>query len=206
MKITRLVVGELQTNCFLVSDNDGETIIIDPGDSPEHIQREIESRNLTPRKIICTHGHPDHTFAAGLLQSRLNLDMVIHESDRWLVEAGPGELEMFFDMSDYAAPVLGKCLEDGDIIEVGSLKMSVIHTPGHTPGGVSILCDGELFSGDTLFAGGVGRTDLPRGSQAELMRSIETRLLVLDDNTRVYPGHGPETTIGEEKRDNPWLR
>jgi hydroxyacylglutathione hydrolase len=118
---------------------------------------------------------------------------------------GPGELEVFFDMHDYVAPTLNQYLQDGEVIQAGALKLSVIHTPGHTPGGVSILCDGDLFSGDTLFAGGIGRTDFPGGSQAELMKSIHTRLFALEDNTRVYPGHGPETTIGEEKRSNPWL-
>lgn len=206
MKINRLVLGELQMNCYLVSDDAGETVIIDPGDSTDHIQREIESRSLTPRTILLTHGHADHTFAAGLLQSRLNLDIVVHEGDRWLVEHGPGDLEVFFDMHDYVAPTMNKFLQDGEVIEVGSLKLSVIHTPGHTPGGVSILCDGELFSGDTLFARGIGRTDLPGGSHDELMNSIQTRLFALDDTTRVYPGHGPETTIGEERQSNPWLR
>ncbi|MDO8586842.1 MAG: MBL fold metallo-hydrolase [Armatimonadota bacterium] len=202
----RLVVGELQTNCFILADDEGDAVIIDPGEDPERIEKTIHSYELTPRYILCTHGHADHTFAAGRLQSSFDVEVLIHELDRPLIDEGLGELAFIFDVRKYEKPTLGPALSDGQILEVGSMRLQVIHTPGHTPGGVSLLCGSDLFSGDTLFAGGVGRTDLPGGSQDELLRSIRGRLLVLDDDTRVYPGHGPETTIGEERQSNPWLR
>jgi hydroxyacylglutathione hydrolase len=206
VRIRKLMVGELQTNCFIVADDNGDAVIIDPGGDAERIEDAVASHELTPRYIICTHGHADHTFAVGRLQSTFNVDLLVHDLDRALVEAGPGDLAFIFDLRQYVPPVFGPALTDGQKVQAGSLLFEVIHTPGHTPGGVSLLCGKELFSGDTLFASGVGRTDLPGGSQEDLMRSIHTRLLVLDDDTRVYSGHGPDTTIGEERRSNPRLR
>jgi len=206
VRIRRLVVGELQTNCFVLADEEGDAVIIDPGEDPERIEKTIHSYELTPRYILCTHGHPDHTFAAGSLQSSFDVEVLIHEMDIPMIGEGLDDLAFLFDLRKYVKPLLGPPLSDGQVLQVGSVRLQVIHTPGHTPGGVSLLCGSDLFSGDTLFAGGVGRTDLPGGSQDELTRSIEARLLVLSDETRVYPGHGPDTTIGEERQTNPWLR
>lgn len=206
MRIRRLVVGQLQTNCLILSDNEGEAVIVDPGEDAERIVEAIVSHDLTPRYILCTHAHIDHTFAAGTLQASYNIDLLIHELDRPLLGEGLGELAFLYDMRWYQPPILGSPLVDGQIINVGELEMKVIHTPGHTPGGVSLLCGSDLLSGDTLFAGGIGRTDFPGGSAPQLLNSIHNRLLPLDDEIRVYPGHGPETTIGEERQTNPWLR
>jgi len=206
VRIRKLVVGFLQTNCLIVSDDEGEAVIIDPGEDAEHIEDLIASYDLTPRHILCTHAHIDHTFAAGRLQETFNVELLIHDLDRPLLGEILPEVAFIFDMRQYQQPVLGSPLTDGQTIQVGSLQLQVIHTPGHTPGGVLLLCGSDLISGDTLFAGGVGRTDFPGGSEQQLLQSIHTRLLTLDDETRVYPGHGPETTIGQERQTNPWLR
>ncbi|MDO8682610.1 MAG: MBL fold metallo-hydrolase [Armatimonadota bacterium] len=206
MKVRRLVVGQLQTNCYIVADDNGDAVIIDPGSDAERIEDVIVSHELTPKYILCTHGHPDHTFAAGRLQAAFNIDTLIHDGDRPLIEQGIGELAFIFDMRSYMEPSLGPSLTDGQIIQIGSLQLRTIHTPGHTPGGVSFLCGKDVFTGDTLFAGGVGRTDLPGGSERTLLKSIETRLMILDDDIRARPGHSQETTIGDERQSNPWLR
>jgi hydroxyacylglutathione hydrolase len=206
VRIKKLVVGPLQTNCYIVADSDGEAIIIDPGGDAERIEKTIESHELTPRWILCTHGHPDHTYAAGRLQSSYDIELLVHAKDRPMVEAGLGELAFVFDTRGYQKPIIGPAIEDGQTIKVGSLVFYAAHTPGHTPGGMSFVGGHDVFTGDTLFACGIGRTDLPGGSASTLLHSIEKRLFVLNDETRVHPGHGDETTIGEEKRDNPWLR
>ena len=206
MRVRKLVVGELETNCYIVTDDEGDAVIIDPGGDAQRIERVIEDEELTPTCILCTHGHPDHIFAAGLLQETFSVDLRIHELDAVLVARGVGEMEFLFDMQAFRNPVLGDSISDGETVRVGEIGLKVIQTPGHTPGSVCFLCGQDLFAGDTLFAGGVGRTDLVGGSETALVKSIQARLLVMDDEVRVHPGHGPETTIGDEKRSNPWLR
>ena len=206
MRIRRLVVGELETNCYVVADDEGDAVIIDPGGDAQRIMRWVEEEALTPTCILCTHGHPDHIFAAGLLQETFNVDLRVHQLDTALVARGVGEMEFLFDMQAFRKPILGNPISDGEIVPVGDTGLTVIQTPGHTPGSVCLLCGQDLFSGDTLFAGGVGRTDLAGGSETALLKSIQAKLLVMDDEVSVHPGHGPETTIGDEKRSNPWLR
>jgi len=210
VRLHRLVVGDLQTNAYIVADDQGTAAVIDPGGDPGRVESVILSNRLRPNYILCTHGHPDHTFAVGaLLQTFEDAIFLLHGLDVPMLESGIddlGALALLFDAAAYRRPRLGGELSDGQVIPVGSLELTVLHTPGHTPGGICLVCGKDVFTGDTLFAGGIGRTDLPGGSQEALIRSIETRLLTLDDDTRAHPGHGPETTIGEEKRTNPWLR
>jgi glyoxylase-like metal-dependent hydrolase (beta-lactamase superfamily II) len=205
MRIERLVVSPLQTNCYIVADDNGSSAIIDPGGDVQVIEGYIQDNNLTVTKILLTHGHPDHLFAAGQLQQAHKLELVMHGDDVEGIEPNLEIAAMFYDMNEYVPPKPTQLVSDGDIVTVGEIEFQVIHTPGHTPGGICFLNDGVIFSGDTLFAGSIGRTDFLGGSFDALMDSIKNRLLTLSDSTRVYPGHGGETTIGNEKMFNPFI-
>ena len=192
--VHRIVVGELQTNCYLLVDvAANECLIIDPGGDFQKIKSFIHSRDLTPLFIINTHGHADHITA----NSQFGLPVYIHEDDAGFLS------DPHKNLSPAPFIVQGRperLLKNGEIIKAGNLNLQVIHTPGHTPGSICLLCGEVLFSGDTLFASGVGRTDLPYSSTEELINSIKKKLFVLADNIKVYPGHGPSTTIGKEKK------
>ena len=192
--IYRIVVGELQTNCYLLVDAETKRcLIIDPGGDFQKIRSFIRSRNLTPLFIINTHGHADHIAA----NSQFGLPVYIHEDDAGFLS------DPHKNLSPSPFIVQGRperLLKDGNIIKAGNLNLEVIHTPGHTPGSICLLCGETLFSGDTLFASGVGRTDIPYSSAEKLINSIKSKLFVLADNIKVYPGHGPATTIGQEKK------
>lgn len=176
--VYKIVVGQLQTNCYLLVDNNSNTCaIIDPGADYKKIKDYIDRKKLKPLFIINTHGHTDHIMA----NEQFNLPVYMHKDDAGFLFSP------------------ARILNDADKIKLGDLVIEVIHTPGHTPGGISLLCSEILFSGDTLFASGVGRTDLPYSSETKLIDSIN-KLFKLPDNIKVYPGHGPETTIGKEKR------
>jgi glyoxylase-like metal-dependent hydrolase (beta-lactamase superfamily II) len=196
MFVKMFTVGMIETNCFLAGDMEAaEAVIIDPGfDRSSEVQailREIERNKFKVKCIINTHGHPDHISGNKALKEATDAPILIHEQDA----------TMLMD------PSADKTLHEGDIIEVGEkVKLRVLHTPGHSPGSVALLSSGSIFVGDTLFAGSIGRYDLPSGSLEQLMNSIKTKLLVLPDATRVFPGHGPVTTIGEERRNNMFLQ
>ncbi|UCH12269.1 MAG: MBL fold metallo-hydrolase [Candidatus Omnitrophota bacterium] len=185
--IDKIVVGGLQTNCYLLADAKSKLCaIIDPGGDSPLIKEHLKSKEITPSFIINTHGHPDHIMSNG----EFDLPIYIHKDDaKALAGLHPDKL-----------------LNDGDKIQLENLTIDVIHTPGHTPGSICLLCDDLLFSGDTLFASGVGRTDLPGGSENQLINSIKNKLFILNGGIKVYPGHGPETTIGKEKEGNLWLQ
>jgi len=185
--IKKITVGSLSTNCYITScEHTGNTFIIDPGDDPQPIINYIFRNEFIPKGIILTHGHPDHTGAVKVIKGELNAPLRINQKDVFmLAPAGIKQVEGY--------------LTDGEILPLGRLEFSVIHTPGHSPGSVCIYGEGVLFSGDTLFRHGVGRTDLPGGSPEELEDSLGNKVLVLPGETIVYPGHGPETTIGNER-------
>jgi len=209
MIIKMLTVGALYTNCYIVGCAETrEALIMDPGFDREaeaqRILREVDQRDLQVRYIVNTHGHPDHTSGNRVVKKATGASILIHEYDApMLTEAGKSLARLFGLRTE--SPPADKTLHDGDLIQIGGVTLKVLHTPGHSRGSISLLGDDVVFTGDTLFAGSIGRYDLPGGSFQEIMRSIKNRLATLPDHVKVYPGHGPASTIGEEKRNNPFL-
>jgi glyoxylase-like metal-dependent hydrolase (beta-lactamase superfamily II) len=201
MIIKKLAVGQLEVNCYIIGDEkSGHAITVDPGDEPDRITEIIKKTGLEVRSIICTHAHFDHIGAVGDVKDATGARVLIHRDDKELYEnAGDQAAIWGYKLEDNPQP--DGYLEDGDNLTVGNLNFRVLHTPGHSPGGICLLGEGILCSGDTLFQGSVGRTDFPGGDQAKLKESFK-RLLDLPENIRVLPGHGPETDIGRERRDN----
>ena len=193
MQVMSVKVGYLETNCYLLTDDTKQTIIIDPGAELNKIIPLIEDNHLIPKVIVITHAHPDHVGAVDELQTKYKTQTMLHEKDLKMMKA----FTRLWSTMEH--PKVDRELKDGDLIEVGAMKLSVIATPGHSPGGIC-LYDGtaNLFSGDTLFRRGVGRWDLPGGSREALEHSINEKLLKLPPETIIYPGHGPSTTIAKE--------
>ncbi|RMG58428.1 MAG: MBL fold metallo-hydrolase [Deltaproteobacteria bacterium] len=181
-----------------------ECVIIDPGDEPDRILRTVNFLGLTVKYILLTHGHLDHVAGCGKVRKETGARVGIHRLDEEMfVNASRQGYILGFPAQDQDPPDF--YLEDGDVVTLGDLDISVIHTPGHTRGGVCFLCGDVLFSGDLLFAGSIGRTDLPGGSYETLIRSVVERVFTLPDETLVFPGHGPRTSVGVEKRYNPFF-
>lgn len=202
-EITRLQLGLLQTNCYLVvCPETRAALVIDPADSPQRIVSAAERQNARIEQILLTHGHLDHSAGLAGLREATGARVLVHKLELVML----GEYLRVFGLSgSQVLPVVPDLeLNGGEQFDICRLRAEVIHTPGHTLGGISVLIGKHLFSGDTLFAQGVGRTDLPGGSWNALRESIQ-RLFELPDDTVVYPGHGASTTIGEEKRDNPYV-
>lgn len=199
--LKRYVVGPLGVNCYLIADKTAkEACLIDPGAEPYGIKDLLRKEQFTLRFIINTHGHGDHIAANG----RFNVPIFIHRLDADFLADDEKNMSKIF-LFPIKSPPAARLLEDGEKIKLGSLEMSIMHTPGHTPGSISIKLDGAVFTGDALFAGSIGRTDFPYGDEEQLLRSIRNRLLMLSDDTVIYPGHGEGSTIGEERKNNPFL-
>jgi len=201
--LRKLVIGPLMTNCYIVgSETTKEGMIIDPADEAAEILKGVKVLGLKIKYIVLTHSHPDHFGALTELKKATGADVLVHTEDAEILEMPP---IAFLGATFSQTPPADRQLEDGDTIELSDLRFKVIHTPGHTPGSICLLSDGILFSGDTLFNYGIGRYDLPGGNYEKLMDSLHNKVLTLPDKTVVYSGHGPETTIGDEKRANPFL-
>jgi glyoxylase-like metal-dependent hydrolase (beta-lactamase superfamily II) len=204
--IKTLAVGPIQANCFIVGCASTRVgAVIDPGDDADRILAEVQRADLRIETIVNTHGHFDHVGANRQLKAATGAQLLIHPLDAPMLDQ-LDRMAGAFGLKADNSPAPDRLVEDGDAITVGELCFTVIHTPGHTPGGISLHADSSVFVGDTLFPGSIGRTDFPGGDFDTLLSSIRQRLFVLDEATTVYTGHGPETTIGKEKRFNPFAR
>lgn len=202
-----VVVGNLGVNCFVLGcEQTGAGVIVDPGEDAKRILAQVAKRGLSIEKIINTHGHFDHIGANRSIKEATGAELLIHEADTGYLTRAK-DVAVMYGLRAENSPAPDRCLVDGMELTFGVCRMTVLHTPGHTPGGCCLYFPDEarVITGDTLFAESVGRTDLPGGSHETLMMSIKTKLLPLPDATLVYPGHGPESSIGHEKRYNPYL-
>jgi glyoxylase-like metal-dependent hydrolase (beta-lactamase superfamily II) len=204
-----VVVGPFQCNCYVLGDETTrEAVVIDPGDDLQSIQEVIKKHKLSVKSILHTHAHLDHIGATRKLQEATGARVSLHKEDDFLFKMLPAQAALLGLRPGLPAHI-DEFVGDGEGITAGSIRLGMIHTPGHTPGSLTFHradSTGDLlFTGDTLFLGSIGRTDLWGGSFDDIMRSIKNRLLSLEDETVVYPGHGPATTLGRERRTNPFI-
>jgi len=203
--INELVVGPLMSNCFIFGcDQTKEAVVIDPGGDADKILLSLADSNLKVKYIVNTHGHFDHVSDNGKMKEATDAEILIHPLDAPML----GKLSSnaaIFGISVENSPPCDRTIEEGEKVSFGEITLEVLHTPGHTPGGIALFTDGIVFVGDTLFAGSIGRTDFPGGDFDTLVASIQQKLFKMDDDVRVFSGHGPETTIGQEKRFNPFV-
>jgi hydroxyacylglutathione hydrolase len=200
--IIPVVVGLLEGNCYLVRCGDGRGVIIDPGDESDRIASCIGKAGLIPEAILLTHGHIDHTNGARDLKREFGCKVLCHHEDREMIEGD--EAPAFWGLERKPCEI-DQEITDGECLALGGTQIRVMHTPGHSLGSVCYILESSLFSGDVLFRGSIGRTDLPGGSERDMKHTLKTRITVLEGNTVVYPGHGPATTIEHEKMFNPFL-
>ncbi|MEE4356935.1 MAG: MBL fold metallo-hydrolase [Desulfococcaceae bacterium] len=206
MIIESLEVGPIMANCFILGcEKTKEAAVIDPGGDADLILMELAKQKLTVKYLINTHGHFDHVGANKKMKEVTGAPILIHEGDAPMLLRLSTDALMF-GLSAENSPAPDQKISDGDKIRFGEITLRVIHTPGHSPGGVALSTEGHVFVGDTLFSGSIGRTDLPGGDYSALISSVRTKLFILDDNTVVHCGHGPDTTIGREKQYNPFFR
>ena len=205
MNVETIIVGPIEVNCYLVTcKKTNKAAVIDPGDNAEDILKVIRSRSLDVEYILLTHGHFDHLGGVAPIKEATKANVLLHKNDQYLVDSASQQAELFglpapelFEVDQY--------VDQSDVVEFGNLKATVLATPGHSKGSVCYLFENSIFVGDTLFYGGVGRTDLEGGSFEQLLHSIQSKLFSLPEDIRVYCGHGPSTTIGREKKYNPFI-
>jgi hydroxyacylglutathione hydrolase len=201
-------VGPLQCNCSILADEQTrEAMVIDPGDQIDDILKILAEEKLTLKQIVITHAHIDHVGGAMKLKAATGAPILMNQSDYALLKMLPVQAA-WVGMRPPGTVEVDEAVGEGRVLKIGSIPVNVIHTPGHTEGSICLFLPDEkkLIAGDTLFAGSIGRTDLPGGSMDKIMRSLHTRVLALPDETEVTPGHGPQTTIGDERETNPFLQ
>ncbi|MBW1900353.1 MAG: MBL fold metallo-hydrolase [Deltaproteobacteria bacterium] len=209
MEVEQLQVGFMAVYCYIVAcPKTKEALVIDPAGDEDKIVRRINDKGYHLKYVVNTHGHGDHTCGNARIMELTGAKLIMHKLDDELFNTTEGHA-MSRQWGFTPSPPVDIQVEDGDKIEVGNISLEVLHTPGHSPGGMCLLGEGHVFTGDTLFVGGIGRTDLPGASMQEFMKSIEERLLTLSEDTIVWPGHNygssPSSTIGNEKKTNPFL-
>ena len=209
MKIDYLILGEYETNCYVLRNNDAaqDCLVIDPGLEADELIEFLDEQKLNPVAVVLTHGHIDHIAGVAALRSRFpEIKVYIHNLDAEMLTEPNINLSAMTG-SAFVTEAEDISLKERDIIDLAGVKLLVLHTPGHTPGGISLYSkeDRVVFVGDTLFADSVGRADFPGGSMSQLLRSVREKLFTLPEETQVYPGHGPETTIAAEKTHNPFF-
>lgn len=210
MQVKQLILNPFQENTYVVYDESSEAVIIDPGcytpSDFEKVQRFIESKKLTVKHLIITHGHIDHILGIDTLKNLYKVDCQLHGDDIQMIQTSPSHALMFGLVFE-KVPLIDRLLKDGDIITFGNSSLEVIHTPGHSKGGVCFYSSNQklMFSGDTLFRSSIGRTDLMDGNYETLIDSIIHKIFPLGDDVVVYPGHGDSTTIEYERHNNPFL-
>jgi len=208
LKVETIVNGPIMGNCYLVGDGQsGKAWLIDPGDDEELILERVRAARLDVQLILCTHAHIDHAGAVAPLKRRLGVPFAIHPAEKDALSHLPRQA-MMFGLPTVDIPEADRELSPGEVLELGQLQAKVLFTPGHSAGGCCFHFAAQrvVFVGDSLFAGSIGRTDLPGGSLPKLLAAIRDQLLCLDDDVLVYCGHGPATTIGAERADNPFLQ
>jgi glyoxylase-like metal-dependent hydrolase (beta-lactamase superfamily II) len=204
MILRKMELGDFGSNCYLVGDEDTkEGMIIDPGDDGSSIMKQVKALGLSIKIIVLTHSHIDHVGGLADVKKATGAVIAIHENEAPFLLKQPRLME--FMPPTPPSPPADRLLKDGDVIKVGKLKFKVLHTPGHTSGGICLLGDGVVFTGDTLFNFSIGRADFPGSDYDQEMQSIRSKLMTLPDETKVYPGHGPATTIGTERKGNPFI-
>ncbi|MBE9486982.1 MAG: MBL fold metallo-hydrolase [Chloroflexi bacterium] len=205
MILESLPTGPLQVNCYIVGcDITHQAVVIDPGGDVEQILGVLKKHDLTLPMVINTHGHFDHVGGNRQLIEATGAELLLHQADSSLLELA-NEHAAIYGLTSETSPAPQRLLVGGERLQLGELQIDVLHTPGHTPGGICLRIADQVIVGDTLFAGSIGRTDLPGGDHQQLIDSIREQLLPLPDETVVHPGHGPATTIGQEKLYNPFL-
>ena len=204
MILRKLQLGMFASNCYVVGDESSKDgMIIDPGAEADQIMRVVEDLGLNIKLIVLTHGHMDHVGALKEVKEVTGAQIAIHADDAPSLQ--DNTMRHVFSRSSESLPPPDVLLKEGDTVDVGELHFRILHTPGHTPGGICLSAEGIVFTGDTLFNFGIGRADFPGASYDQELESIRTKLMPLPDNTIVCPGHGPDTTIGVERRVNPFL-
>lgn len=205
MQIKTVVVGMLHTNCYILADEKNKVCaVIDPGTASEKILNEVEEEGLKVTHILLTHGHFDHIIAAPAIQRKTGAKLYISKNDEWMLDPNVARHAAYV-RETYAKPQVDGYLKEGETVTVGDLKLSVLETPGHTAGSVCLLCENQMFSGDTLFCESCGRTDLESGSMDDMLHSLK-KLALLPDDYHVYPGHEMATTLSHERAYNAYMR
>lgn len=203
MRILQFAGGPVMTNSYVVADDHGRAMVIDPGFDPTPLAQAIKENDWSVVRIVATHGHFDHVAACGEAKALWDVPLQMHPAAAPIATTCSVHAQ-WFGLSCEDCPAPDSTIDHGDLLEVGELQFEVRHTPGHSPGGVCLITEGHALVGDTLFEGSIGRTDLPHSDPQALFESIRDQLMVLPDETNVYPGHGQATTIGHERRTNPF--
>ena len=202
MRLTKLALGPLGTNCYIVSE--GSAAVIDPGAEPEKILEELDKLAVPTTHIIYTHSHWDHVGAGLKIKQHTGAEVIMGEYELDTYRDKNANLKNYLDMAGEPADP-DRLVREGDEVDLNGLRIKVLFTPGHTCGSISLYSDGIVFTGDAVFLGSIGRTDLPGGNLNELISSVKNKILTLDDWVKIYPGHGPATSVGRERANNPYL-